>query len=59
MKTDEIIRQIEENGGLDMRYIRRASSNDNVSVRKYLTDMVRANYNCSKYVAKNVAFHYC
>jgi len=43
MKTDEIIRQIEENGGLDMRYIRRASSNDHVSVRKYLTDMVRAN----------------
>lgn len=48
MNTQEILTEIEENGGFD---------NFNKWTREDIKDWVKANFNCSNYVAKNVAFH--
>lgn len=47
MKTKEIIEIIEENGGFD---------NFNNWNWSEVTEWVRANFSCSKYVAKRVAY---
>lgn len=46
MKTDEILKNILENGGFD---------NFNKWNYEEVIEWVRANYNCSRYVAERVA----
>ena len=48
MKTKEILKNIEENGGF---------CNINHWHRKEVAEYIYSNYNCSRYVAKNVAFN--
>ena len=48
MKTKEILKHIEENGGF---------CNMNHWNRKEVAEYIYSNYNCSRYVAKNVAFN--
>jgi len=48
MKTTEIIACINSNGGFN---------NFNKWNRKEIAQWVKANYNCSYYVATNVSFH--
>ena len=48
MKTKEILKNIEENGGF---------CNFNHWRKKEVADYIYSNFNCSKYVAKNVAFY--
>ena len=50
MKTNEIVRVIEGNGGFD---------NFNHWTEKEVAQWVKANYPCSYYVAKNVAKYLC
>lgn len=50
MRTNEIIRVIEGNGGFD---------NFNHWTEKEVAQWVKANYPCSYYVAKNVAKYLC
>ncbi len=47
-RTNQIIKDIEENGGF---------CNLNNWSYKEITQWVKSSYNCSTYVAKNVAFH--
>lgn len=47
MKTAEIIKNISENGGFD---------NFNRWNRKEICEYVKANFQCSNYVAKQVSF---
>ena len=48
MKTKEILQNIEDNGGF---------CNINHWSRKEVAEYIYSNFNCSRYVAKNVAFN--
>jgi len=48
MKTDKILKEINENGGF---------CNLNHWNQKEIAQWVESSYNCSRYVAKNVAFY--
>ena len=48
MKTKEILKNIKENGGF---------RNINHWNKKEVADYIYSNFNCSKYVAKNVALN--
>ena len=48
MKTKEILKNIEENGGF---------CNVNLWSRKEVAEYIYSNFKCSRYVAKNVAFN--
>jgi hypothetical protein len=48
MKTKEILDCINSNGGFD---------NFNNWNQKEIAEYIESNFNCSKYVAKNVAFY--
>jgi len=48
MKTNEILKNIRENGGFD---------NFNHWNKKEVGEWIKTEFNCSSYVAKNVAFY--
>lgn len=58
MKTQEIINNIESNGGLDYGFIKMQARREGVTVEKYITNYIKANFACTLYVAKKVAQYY-
>lgn len=59
MKAQEIIKEINENGGLDMGYISYAARKDNCSIREYIRCYVKNSYCCSNYIANKVTDYFC
>lgn len=53
-----IIKNIEENGGLDMRYIRYTAERDDATARDYIVDYVKNGYNCHGNTANAVADYF-
>lgn len=58
MRTSEIIKMINEIGGLNMHYIESAARHDGCSVENYIKGYVKETYDCSDYVARKVAEYY-
>lgn len=59
MKTNEILENIAECGGLDVAFMEHAANTEGISLKKYIVEWVKANYDCSNYVANKVAEYYC
>lgn len=58
MYAKDLIAQIEETEGLDMKYINDICSRKGNTVRGYIIEYLMEYYKCSEYVAKKVAEHY-
>lgn len=54
-----IIERIEENGGLDMCYIRCSARHEGISIRQYVVEYVKSSFACHGNTANAVADYFC
>jgi hypothetical protein len=57
-KAKEIIKNIKENGGLDMRLMERNAKEDGISTREYLKDWIKGYFECHGKTANIVADYF-
>ena len=57
-KAKEIIKEIQGNGGLDMRFIERNAREEGITVREYLKDWIKGYFKCHGKTANIVADYF-
>jgi hypothetical protein len=57
-KAKEIIKNIKENGGLDMRFVERNAREEGMSTREYLKDWIKGCFECHGKTANTVADYF-
>jgi len=55
MKSQKILNEIRENGGLDLNHLRKSAKLDNTSIFEYTTNYIKNYWDCHGNTARKVA----